>query len=141
MKKDFIFAIVWSAFGYLFLFVFRSFSFLINNMLEGSHNSTIQLLNKVGVPLIGYILLGMLIGILALNLRYFSKLSIFITLSFAFYLVLKYPLMMTSNIFRFIYPRWMLLNLYETTTWFGGMIIASIIINIFNEKFLVLKMK
>lgn len=139
MKKEVTFIVSWIAFSFAILYLLHRFNTLIDVYFEDSFYMPAIYLKKEVVPLLGILVLGLNLGIFVLNAKYFTRFGYVISITFALYLTMKLPLMMISNSLRFIYPTWMYSTSYEITSYYGTLIIAFLILNLFKGKVIFLR--
>jgi hypothetical protein len=95
---------------------------------------------KIGVPLLGFIVIAMIIGVFAFNAKYISVWGNLISVVFSMYLILMYPILIIFRSYRPLYPSWMIFNELYLPTLVGGMFFAIIVVSSLRSKVIILEL-
>jgi len=139
MRKEliFVFSVCISILSILYL-VYRT-TMMLGKAFLGTFNGSIIYAIRIGVPLLGFIVIAMIIGVFALNAKYISIWGNLISVAFSMYLILMYPLMIIFRDYRPLYPSWMIFNELYLPTLVGGMFFAIIVISSLRSKVIILE--
>jgi hypothetical protein len=103
-------------------------------------NGSIIYAIRIGVPLLGFIVIAMIIGVFAFNTKYISIWGNLISVAFSMYLILMYPLMIIFRDYRLLYPSWIIYSSLYLPTLVGGMFFAIIVISSLRSKVIILEL-